>query len=231
LAEELSNIALYIRDNLVKIEQLCEASIVILVDLQIKRKKEDQLIEEIKTHFKDHLKDSLHQGPITKQYLETVKKDVGILSKEISATFREDVFALTGLYEAIHDHSKKIVHEIDTLMANFRGGKEKSFEDDRVILEQIEQVLVSLISNFHFELTAAEIRTETAYKDILLEKRKEMLDYVFELLHKERRSRSNRRKGEDRRRFDDPNHKGPERRSGKDRRSKKNRRKSLNLSS
>ena len=231
LSEELSNIALYIRDNLLKIEKLCEASIVFLVDLQIEKKFEHQLIEEIKTHFKEHLKDSLHQGPITKQYLETVKKDVSILSKEVSAIFRDDVFALTGLYEAIHDHSKKIVHEIDTLMANIKGKKEKSFEDDRVLLEQIEQVLVSLISNFHFELTAAEIRTETAYKDILLEKRKEMLDYVFELLHKERRSRSNRRKGEDRRRFDDPNHKGPERRSGKDRRSKKNRRKSLNLSS
>jgi hypothetical protein len=231
LAEELSNIALYIRDNLVKIEKLCEASIVVLVDFQIKRKKENQLIEAIKTHFKEHLKDSLHQGPITKQYLETVKKDVGILSNEISTIVREDVYALTGLYEAIHDHSKKIAHEIDNLMANIKGKKGKSFEDDGVHLEQVEQVLVSLISKFHFDLTATEIRTETAYKDLILEKRKEMLDYIFEVLHKERRSRSNRRKGEDRRRIDDPNHKGPEQRSGKDRRTKINRRKSLNLSS
>jgi hypothetical protein len=231
LAEELSNITLYIRDNLVKIEKLCEASIVILVDLQFKRKKEIQLIEDIKTHFKNHLKDSLHHGPITKQYLETVKKDVDILSKEISAIFREDVFALTGLYEAIHNHSRKIIHEIDTSMANVRGKNGKNYDDDRVLLEQIEQVLVSLISDYHFELTATEIRSKTTHKDILLEKRKEMLDYVFEVLHKERRSRSNRRKGEDRRRFDDPNHQGPERRSGKDRRSKINRRKSLNLSS
>jgi len=231
LVEEMSNIALYIRDNLVKIEKLCEASIVVLVDFQIKQKKENQLIEEIKTHFKEHLKDSLHQGPITKQYLETVKKDVGILSKEISAIFREDVYALTGLYEAIHDHAKKITQEIDALMSTIKGKNGKSFEDDRVLLEQVEQVLVSLVSKFHFELTATEIRTETAYKDILLEKRKEMLDYVFEVLHKERRSRGNRRKGEERRRSDDPSHKGPEQRSGKDRRSKPGRRKPLNLSS
>ena len=231
LAEELSNIALYIRDNLVKIEKLCETSIVVLVDFQIKRKEENQLIEEIKTHFKEHLKDSLHHGPITKQHLETVKNDVAILSKEISAIVREDVYALTGLYEAIHDHMKKISHEIDSLMTKIKSKKSISFEDDRELLAQVEQALVSLISDCHFELKATEYRTETAHEDILLEKRKEMLDYLFELLHKERRSRGNRRTGEDRRKSNDPNYNGPELRSGKDRRSKKNRRISLNLSS
>lgn len=231
LAEELSNIALYIRDNLLKIEILCEASIVILVDLQIEKKFESQLIEEIKTHFKEHLKDSLHHGPIADQYLETVKKDVGMLSKEISVILREDVYALQNMYESIYDHTKKIAREIDTLMDKFRSRKGKNFEDDWGLLEQVEQVLVSLISDYHFELTATEIHTETAHEDILLEKRKEMLDRLFELLHKERRSRSNRRTGEDRRRSNDQNKKGTERRSGKDRRSKKNRRISLNLSS
>lgn len=231
LAEELNNIALYIRDNLLKIENLCETSIVILVNFQIRRKEENQLIEEIKTHFKEHLKDSLHHGPITKQYLETVKKDVGMLSKEISVIVREDVYALTGLYEAIHDHVKKIAHEIDTLMWKIKSNKSKSFEDDKELLAQVEQALVSLISEYHFELKATENRTETAYEDILLEKRKEMLNHLFELLHKERRSRSNRRTGDDRRRSNDPNYDGPERRSGKNRRSKTNRRKSLDLSS
>jgi hypothetical protein len=231
LAEELSNIALYIRDNLVKIEKLCETSIVVLVDFQIKRKEENQLIEEIKTHFKEHLKDTLHHGPITKQHLETVKNDVAMLSKEISAIVREDVYALTGLYEAIHDHVKKIANEIDTLMAKIKIMKSVSFEDNRELLAQVEQALVALMSDYHFELKATEFRTVTAHKDILLEKRKEMLDHLFELLHKERRSRSNRRTREDRRRSNDPNYDGPERRSGKDRRSKINRRKSLNLSS
>ena len=231
LTEELSNIALYIRDNLLKIVKLCEASIVILVDLQIEKKFESQLIEEIKTHFKEHLKDSLHHGPIANQYLETVKKDVDRLSKEISVILREDVYALQNLYESIYDHTKKIAREIDTLMDKFRSRKGKNFEDDWGLLEQVEQALVSLISKFHFELTTTEIRTETAHEDILWEKRKEMLDRLFELLNKERRSRSNRRTGEDRRRSNDQNHKGTERRSGKDRRSKKNRRILLNLSS
>jgi uncharacterized protein (UPF0147 family) len=225
LAEELNNIALYIRDNLVKIEKLCEASIVVLVDFQIKQKKENQLIEDIKTHFKEHLRDSLRHGPITKKYLETVKKDVAMLSKEISVILREDVYALTRLYEAIHDHTKKIAHEIDTLMAKIKGKKDKSFGDERELFERVEQVLVSLVSEYHFELKTTEIRTETAHENILLEKRKETLDYLFELLQKERRSRSNRRTSEDRRRFKDQNRKGPERRSGKDRRSGKNRRK------
>jgi hypothetical protein len=231
LADELTNIALYIRDNLVKIAKLCEASIVILLDFQIDRKFENHLIEEIKTHFKEHLKDSLHHGPINKQYLEVVKKDVGMLSKEISAILKDDIFALTGLYEAIYDHTNKIALEIDTLMAKIKTKKHKSFKNDTELLKQVEQALVSLISEYHFELTATEIRTETEHEDILLEKRKKTLDHVFELLHKERRSLSNRRKAKDRRRTNDPNHKGPELRRGKDRRSWENRRKPLNLSS
>jgi hypothetical protein len=231
LAEELNNIALYIRDNLLKIEKLCEASIVILVDLQIEKKFENQLIEEIKTQFKEHLKDSLQHGPIATQYLENIKKDVDVLSKEISVILREDVYALQNMYESIYNHTKKIVREIDTLMDKFKSKKGKNFEDDWGLLERVEQVLVSLISEYHFELETTEICTETAHEDILLEKRKEILDHLFELLRKERRSRSNRRTDGDRRRSNDPNHKGPERRSGKDRRSKKNRRMSLNASS
>jgi len=224
LVEALSNIALYIRENLNKIQKLCEASIVILVDLQIERKFENQLIEDIKTQFKEHLKDSLHRGAIDKQYLETAKKDVATLSKEISAIFREDVYALTGLYEAIYDHAKRIAREIDALIENVKKKKSQSFDDDRELFEQIEQVLVSLISEYHFELAMTEIRTETAHEDILLEKRKEMLDHLFELLYKERRSGSNRRTGKDRRWRNDPNYKGSERRSGTDRRSGKNQR-------
>ena len=230
-AEELSSIALYIRDNLLKIVKLCEASIVILVDIQIEKKFESQLIEEIKEHFKEHIKDSLHHGPIADQYLESVKKDVGMLSKEITAILREDVYTLQNMYESIYNHSKKIVREIEALIDKFKGRKGKNFEDDWRLLEQVEQALDLLTSDYHFDFTVTEIHTETAHEDILLEKRKEMLDHIFDLLQKERRSRNNRRTGEDRRRSNDPNHKSPERRSGKDRRSKNNRRMSLNFSS
>lgn len=225
LTEELSNIALYISDNLVKIKKLCEAAIVVLVDFQIERKKENQLIEDVKTHFKDHLKDSLHRGPITKEYLETVKKDVAALSKEIPVLLREDVYALTRLFEAIHDHTKRIAQEIDTLMAQIKSKKNSSYEDGRELFSQVGQVLVSLISDYRFELKTAEIRTETAHRNILLEKRKEALYHLLELVQKERRTHRNRRMGEDRRKSRDATYKGPERRSGKDRRSGRDRRK------
>jgi len=134
------------------------------------------------------------------------------------------------LYEAIYDHAKKFAHDIDALMAKIKNTKNKSIDDDKELLTQLEQVLVSLISEYHFELTATEIRTETAHEDILLEKRRELIDYLFDLLRKERRTRNNRRTGGDRRSSNDQNRKGPERRRGTDRRSGKNRRRPLNLS-
>lgn len=224
LAAELCDIARYIRDNLVKIEKLCEGSIVVLVDVQLRQKKENQLIEDVKTQFKERLRDSLHQGSITRQELESVKEDVNLLSKEISALIREDVYAMTGLFEAIHGHAKKIAREVDTLLAQTGGAGNRGFEEEAGLFAQIERALVSLVSEYRFELKAAEIRTQTAYEDIFLEIRRGMLAYLFDLLEKERRLSANRRSAADRRRFNAPNRKGLERRSGKDRRSGKNRR-------
>ncbi|MGE5172510.1 MAG: hypothetical protein ACM3MD_01650 [Betaproteobacteria bacterium] len=224
LAEELSNIALYIRDNLVKIEKLCKTAIGILADPEVIRDEENRLIEDIKTHFKENLKDALHQGQVTKQQLEAAKRDVAVLSREMAALLREDVQALTGLFEVIRDHTKKTVHKIDILTAEIKSKKNKILEADGGLFAQVGQVLISLITDYRFELQAAEIHTETAHKSILLERRKEMLVHLFDLLRKDRRSWSNRRSGEDRRIFNDPNYKDPERRSGRDKRSGKTRR-------
>jgi hypothetical protein len=224
LAAELGDIARYVRDNLVKIEKLCEASIVVLVDVQLRQKKENQLIEDLKTQFKERLRDSLHQGSITRRHLESVKEDVSLLSKEISVLIREDVYAMTGLFEAIHDHAKKAAREIDALLAQTRGKESKGFEEEAGLFARIEGALVALLSECRFELKTAEVRTRTAYEDIFLEKRREMLAYLFDLLEKERRTPADRRSAADRRKFNDPNRKGPERRSGKDRRSGKSRR-------
>jgi hypothetical protein len=224
LAAELGDIARYVRDNLVKIEKLCEASIVVLVDVQLRQKKENQLIEDLKTQFKERLRDSLHQGSITRQHLESVKEDVSLLSKEISVLIREDVYAMTGLFEAIHDHAKRTAREIDALLAQTRGKESKGFEEEAGLFARIEEALVALLSEYRFELKATEVRTQTAYEDIFLGKRREMLAYLFDLLEKERRTPADRRSAADRRKFNDPNRKGPERRSGKDRRSGKSRR-------
>jgi hypothetical protein len=137
---------------------------------------------------------------------------------------RDDIYALTRLFEAVHDHTKKTVLEIDTLMAKTERGKNKSIEDDQRLFEKVEKVLISLISEYHFEMKPTIIRSETAHEDILLEKRKELLDHIFELLKKERRARLDRRSAEARRKFTVPNNTGPERRKGEDRRSGKKRR-------
>lgn len=221
LADELNHLAHYVKDNLAEITKLCEASISDLKDPKIAGQEERRLIDDIKAYFKEQLKNALHQGAITKQDLETAKRDVAVLSREVSDLLREDIYALTNLYEAIRDHTKKSTLEIDALLAKINNKKNKDLEEIGRFFALVEPVLVSLISDYHFELDVKSTHTETAHEHLLLEKRKENLNYLFEVLQKERRSRSPRRKVAERRKFKDPNFKGPERRTGKDRRSGK----------
>jgi CRISPR/Cas system-associated endoribonuclease Cas2 len=183
LVEELGHLALYIKENLVKIGKLCEESIVLLVSEQIERKKEIGLIEDIKIHFKERLRESLHQGTITKEQLEAVKEEVADLAKRTTDLLRVDVYTLTGLYEGVHDHAKKITGELDALTAQIRP-KRVSLDEDKKVFARIEQVLVSLITTYRFELKTEGIGNETEHDKILFEKRKEMLDHLFNLLRK-----------------------------------------------
>jgi hypothetical protein len=218
LIAELSDITLYIRDNLTRIRKICEASIVILVELQIRKKLENELIEDIKTSVRDQIQDSLHQGSITREQLEIVKKEVVILTQEMSALFRDDIFALTRLFEAIHDHATKTILEINALMGKTNRRKGISVDEQLELFTQVEQALVSLVSGFNFDVKIPRTQTATAYKDILATARGEALDYIFELLERERRSGNDRRSNEDRRKYNDPDYDGPERRSNSDRR-------------
>jgi hypothetical protein len=183
LVEELGHLATYIRDNLVKIEKLCEASIEVLVSEQVDRKKELGLIEDIKLHYKERLRESLHQGTITKEQLETAKEEVADLSKRTADLLRADVYTLTGLYEGVHEHAKKITGELDALMSKI-SSKRMSLDEDGELFTRIEQVLVSLITAYRFELKVEDISSETEHDKILFEKRKEMLDHLFNLLRK-----------------------------------------------
>jgi hypothetical protein len=223
LAKELGSIARYVRSNLVKIGKLCEASIVILMELQMAGKMEDRLINEIKADFKEHLKDVVHQGPVEVKYLETLKQDVDLLNRGMSVLVREDFYALAGLNEAIYDQTKRTVHELDIRLGEMEIRKNRSFEEDCELFTQVEQVLVSLISGYHFALKAKGMRSETALEKILMEKRHEMIEDVFEMLSSERRVRTERRSDENRRRFNESEDSTLERRqridrSGKDRR-------------
>jgi len=224
LANELNHIARYVRENLVKIERLCGASVGILADPQTALHEKSRIIDEIKVHFKEYLKDSLHRGQLSKQDLGDVKRAVDTLSREISDFVREDLNAMAGLYESIYSQTRKSVHDLDTLTMKTEDNEDKSIEYYRKHFMQIEGALVSAISECRFEFKIKESHSETAYRDILDEKRKEMLDRVLELLLKERRSTwDDRRYAGDRRRSRDPSYRGPERRGGQDRRSGKRR--------
>lgn len=224
LTTELRWIARYVRDNLVRIEKLCEAAIVILVQAQLARTEEIRIIADIKADFQERLRDELHGGGLTKLRLETVRQDVAQLEKELSDLLREDVYALTGLYEAIHDHVQKAARELTALTGRLAGKGPAGRDENADVCARIKEVLVSLLSDYRFEAMTAPPRIGAAHLDLLREKREELQDRLFELMQKERRARRDRRIQPDRRKFQDPDHRGPERRSGKDRRTGKSRR-------
>jgi hypothetical protein len=184
LAEELSQIIVYISDNLAKIVKLSEESIVILVSDQISRKKEGDLIEDIKTQFKERLRESLHQGTITKAQLEAAKEEVAGLSKQTADLMRADVYTLTGLYEAIHEYTGSASRHLDIMMREIESKRHASFDKDLELYAQVEKALVLLTCGCRFEIKTTDIGTETEHDQILVEKRKEMLNHLFDLLRK-----------------------------------------------
>lgn len=184
LAEEMGHIIAYIRDNLARIEKLSEESIVILVSDQLGKKKETDLIEDIKMQFKERLRDALHQGTITKEQLAAAKEEVADLLKRTSDLLRSDGYMLAQLYEAIHEYSKKTSREFDLVMGEIKRKKHASYDEDLKLFMQAEKILVSLTHDCRFELPASDIGDETKHEEILIEKRREMLDHLFDLLRK-----------------------------------------------
>jgi hypothetical protein len=187
LVTELGHLVQYLRENLGHIEKLCEASIVFLVSEQIDRKKQIVLIEDIKTHIKERLRESLRQGTITKDQLDAAKEEAAVLSKRTADLLRSDVYALSVLYEAIHGHIRNIALELDTLVAQISATR-TDLEKDKMLFDKIGQVLLSLITDYRLKLQSAEIPLETEPDIILFEKRKEMFDHLFDLLQNRRSS-------------------------------------------
>ncbi len=182
LRAELGRVAGYLRDNVRAVQKKAEASIATLVDLQVGKKAEQQLIEDIKTHFKDQIRDYLQHGPVTKEYLDSTKEVVARLSKQISLQMLEDIFAMTGLYEAIHDHVRASADRLEPLMRQVAAGTAADLEQDRETFGRIEQELVGLVSAFPLELKPPhEKATDTEHGSILREKRRDMLDRLFAL--------------------------------------------------
>lgn len=185
LVREMTGIAVYVRDNLIAVQKLCEASITVLAGLQVGRKEEARLIEDVKAHFKDQVRESLQQGPVTKEYLEQLKETVARLTKQLSLLLLEDVYAMTSLYEAIHEHARKAAGALDALLAEAAARKQGDLDADRDLFGRLEQVLVALVVTCRFEVKAREIALPDAeHGRLLQEKRREMLGHVFSLLPK-----------------------------------------------
>jgi hypothetical protein len=219
LAGELGNIAQYIRENLIRIERVCEASIVILVGFQVTKNRERQIIAALKEQFRGQLVDARQQGPVTKRELESAKRDFEALSRAVADLIRDDVYTLASLYEAIYEHVQRYAGSIESLLA-----KNKSGLDDMATFTELESVLEALVRDFRFELKPVAAYRETPYENVLREKRHEMLDHLFKLLDQDRRTRQDRRTHGDLRNYSSPTSLASERRAAKERRSAKKRR-------
>jgi len=185
LGDELYHIAVYITDNLLKIRKLCESSITVLVGLQIGGEKTGQMIEDIKAHFKEQVREYLQLGPVTKQYVESLQDEVAKLSKQLSQQVLEDIYAVTRVYEALHDHAQKIGGELDGLIRQVKSKQHKSVDEDRDLFGRIEKTLISLVSDYHLDTAMPkDARSGDKHDKLLFEKRKEMLDHLFDLLKK-----------------------------------------------
>jgi len=225
-ADELINIAGYVRENLTRIMSLCEASITVLRDFRKGGETEHRLIEDMKMHFKEQIRDSLHHGPVTKQYIETLQREVYLISQELSSLIAHDVHALIGLYQSIHDHTDSTARGLASALAALEKKTELMAADAGALFAQMERLLSALVSDHRLELTMTEPRIRTVYPSILLEKRREALEHLFGLLNRERRASRDRRSYPERRMRTANGPTGPERRSGKERRAGKERRKS-----
>jgi len=224
LAAELRFLALYIRDNLVRIGKLCEISVIVLAELEAVRTKE--LIEDVKTSFKTQLKDILRRRQVTKKELENAKQKLDAITTEIADFVREDIDTLTTIYEAIRDHTKKTAIGIAIHLADIESKKGGSVQESRALFQRLGQDLVSLLSDHSLEPKKSIIRIDTPRQDLLTKKRIETLDYLFEQVRKERRTRTDRRSERARRQVNKANFWGGERRSDYDRRAGEVRRKS-----
>jgi hypothetical protein len=219
LVEELVNIAQYVRENLVRIEHVCETSIVILVGFQVTKSTEKQFIAALKEQFKDQLAAARERGPISNQDLENAKRDFAAVSGAVAALIRDDVYTLTSLYEAVYEHVQCYAGAIEVLLARNKAG-----QDDLGLCTELEGVLDALVGDFRYELKAVAVSRETAYENVLREKRREILDNLFTKLDQDRRTRQDRRRHGDPRKYATPTSLASERRAAKERRSAKVRR-------
>jgi hypothetical protein len=223
LVSELGNIALYIGHNLIKIVRLCENSVQVLDSRSRLLGSERQQIENSIAGALDQMRASYGLEPISIRHRQTNARDVAALALKVTSLIEGDIRALRDLYTAIHRYVETMARTIDALTGKSIDRRSKCIEEDLDLFAQTEHVLVTLISDYHFELKRDDARTVTGQSDILLEKRWDMTDHIFALLNQDRRISVNRRVRRERRTSPD-RYQGPERRERRARRVPANRR-------
>ncbi|MEK6743788.1 MAG: hypothetical protein AABZ15_09265 [Nitrospirota bacterium] len=224
LTGELRDIVDFVRVNLLRIETLCHKSIVVLVEIGLEKKKENDLIEEIREQFLQELKSATGVRQLTDGDLEKAKEICDRLAKKLSEMIRDDQYSLSWIYEVVHDRAKGIVAELDGLLDDLARMKAEERRESLLLYQKIGQVLISLIVDFPAGLRPGKIDLGATRNAHLMEKRRDMIDHLLDQAGLERRERSDRRARQERRKAKDPNYSGPERRINTERRTRAGRR-------
>jgi hypothetical protein len=228
IASELGDIALYIKYNLIKIVRLCENSVQLLESRSRALGSEQQLIKNSIARDLDQMRASHGLDPISPHERQTNARSVAALALKVSSLVEGDIRSLRDLYKALHRHVETRVRDIDSLVWKLINRRSRGHEEDLELYGQIEQALISLVSDYHFELKSDDARAGTGDNDIISDKRWNMIDHLFALLNQDRRIAVNRRARTDRRKSTDLRYRGRERRSGRERRLRVNRRSDYN---
>ncbi len=183
IAGELYHIAVYVRDNIVMVQRLCESAIARLAKLQAGGEKTGQMIEDLKYLFKEQVRERRQLGSITPEYLESVKAEVAQLSQRLARSVLEDISFMTGIYEGFYEHTKNGAGELDALLGKADRVRKKDGTDEDQLFSRIEHVLVALISDFRVDAKpAGQPDAPDKHEELLLEKRRELLDHIFLVL-------------------------------------------------
>ncbi len=224
LTSELRRLTLMMYDHLSTMERTCNTSIAILSDCEVAKNRERQKIEDIKKHYRTQLKYNMYSSRVTWRDLENAKMEFDLLSREISILGKEEITSLAELYASIRNRVRTTQNEVDELLLEIERKKNESVKENRDLFKRLGRALVSFLSDRRFGLKTPESRDAAVDESIIRAARKELLNYLFDVVRKERRARKERRVSTDRRKAQNVKYKGIERRSGKDRRTS-NRRK------
>jgi len=180
---ELCHIAAYVRDNIEKVRQRSEDAVARLARLQAGGEKTGRLIEDLKAHFKDEVRERRQMGMVTPEYLESVKSEVARLSQLLLGQAREDIVAVAGIYEGFRAHAAEHAARLRDLIVRAEQTRKNDAARDNQPFTELEHALVALVLEFRPEVKAPkQAGAGERHEDLLREKRREMLDHVLALL-------------------------------------------------